>query len=366
MCDGRLVMNSRVLLVLVLAFFFYPQNVWAMPHGAPASIAVGAILPLSGPIGSMGVAAQNGIEMALSRLPPEQRARIHMVYEDDAFVPKNTVSAFTKLVSIDKVSVVIAWGSATSNAIAKLAEAKGIVFLSISSDPGVSSGKSHVFSLWVTPDAETAALLPEAERRGYKRLVRVSAIHDGTLAVKKSFDQLSANRFDLIFDEDVTGDNLDFRSMLAKLKGKEFDAFLPILFPEPAAAFARQARELGFQQPFFGYEMFEDPQAVVLSNGALLDTWYASYDDPAEWFLQEYSRRYPGASLVSAANGHDCVMLINSALDSGNRSSAEISEFFRTLHDFTGAMGSYSAVGENKFSLPAALKRVTKEGFPKL
>ena len=44
----------------------------------------------------------------------------------------------------------------------------------------------------------------------------------------------------------------------------------------------------------------------------------------------------------------------------------EINRFLHTVKDFTGVMGTYSATEKNNFTLPAAVKVVTRDGFKKL
>jgi branched-chain amino acid transport system substrate-binding protein len=357
----------------LLVPFFATQSLRAeTPSQVPEKYVIGAILPLSGDIASFGEAARNGIELALSSLPPAERAQIEVVFEDDAFVPKRTVAAYQKLKSVDKVKAIIAWGSTTSKAIAQLAEEHETVMISISSDPKVSNDRSFVFSHWVTPDAETLALLPELKRRGYSAVARFTAIHDGTNAVKESFDRLVVNRksdgalVSLVSDFEVGEEIRDFRPMLTSLRNKSFQAFLPIMFPTQLAIFARQARELGFTQEFFGYESFEDPGVLTNSSNALLGAWFATTGDPAGWFSQAFRERYPKSTIVSAGNAHDAVVLLTRAVSAGGTNPAAVAKYLRTVHGFPGALGTYGATPGNKFGLPAVLKRVALDGFPLL
>jgi branched-chain amino acid transport system substrate-binding protein len=308
--------------------------------------------------------------LALKELPPERQGSLEVRYEDDSFLPKNTVSAFTKLASVDKASVIIGFGSATGNAISKLSEERGITFVSISSDPAVSRGKKNLFTFWVTPEAETTAVFEEAAKRSIKNIARITVVHDGAIAVKDAMDKMNKGNLTLAFDEDIAGDQKDFRPLLGRMRSKTFDVFVPLVFPEQLGIFARQAKEMGFTQPCVGYEMFEDENAVKLSNGALIGSWYATYDDGDSGFLGRYKAAYPGASTIGAANGYDSVGIINAALIGNSalddsKSTSKISAHFQSLKNFQGALGTYSATGDNRFSLPAAIKVVTESGFKK-
>ncbi len=100
-----------------------------------AKVKVGVILPLSGEGATIGDGIRNGIALGLTELSPETRNKIEVVYEDDALLPKNTVTAFNRLVGIHNIDVVINVSSGTSNAIAPLTEQKKIPFIAIASDP---------------------------------------------------------------------------------------------------------------------------------------------------------------------------------------------------------------------------------------
>ena len=49
-----------------------------------------------------------------------------------------------------------------------------------------------------------------------------------------------------------------------------------------------------------------------------------------------------------------------------NPAAPDINTTLHTLRDFHGALGTYSASGDNRFTLPTAIKIVTEGGFQKL
>ena len=58
------------------------------------------------------------------------------------------------------------------------------------------------------------------------------------------------------------------------------------------------------------------------------------------------------------------MLIAETIKDSPNR--PEINSFIHSVKDFTGALGTYSASGQNTFTLPATIKIVTKDGFKKI
>lgn len=329
-----------------------------------SELRIAAILPLSGEAASIGAACRNGMIMALDSLPEQTRNKLDITYEDDGLVPARSISALNKIMSQGRVDLVLNLSSGTAKALVTLTEAKRIPFLAVASDYEVGKGRTYAFNFWVTPEEEVRVLIPEMKRRGYKRIARIHTTQSGVLYAKDVFDRLNAGAIDIVLSEDYDPDVKDFRTFLTKLraKEKETDAVMIFLMPGQLHLFARQMREMGIFLPLFGAEMFEDAQEVALARGALDGAWYVNAGDGDGTFLQGYRQRFPGASSFGAANCHDAVMLAARAEERGV-ARERLHEYLATLEKFSGALGTYSATGDQRFSLPAALKVVTKDGF---
>ncbi|MEN2981971.1 MAG: ABC transporter substrate-binding protein [Thermus sp.] len=74
---------------------------------AQTSLKVGVILPLSGVSAVSGKAALNGIQLAADEVNAQGKVRLELVVADDGTDAAKAVPAFTKLMTVDKVDVVI-------------------------------------------------------------------------------------------------------------------------------------------------------------------------------------------------------------------------------------------------------------------
>jgi len=284
-----------VTLSLALALRVLPAQ--AEGHGV---LRVGVILPLSGDAASVGAATRNGMELARSGLPPEDRVRLRLAYEDDQLSPAKTVTAYRKLRDAGAADVVVNIFSGTAKAIAPVVERDRVPLIAIASDPAVVASRRYIVNLWVTPEVEAEVALSEALRRGYRRIARIVSIQDGMLAIRATFDAANAGRIELALDEEYPPDVKDFRPFIAKLRLRsDVDAVGIMLLPGQCGTFAKQVREAGIGVPLFGFEVFEDANEVKVK-------------------------------------------------------------------EFRGALGTYSASGDNLFTLPAAVKEVTATGFRRL
>ncbi len=352
------------LLSLTLALLVLHQT--ASAEQSIEKLKVGFIISLSGDGAALGQALRNGFELGMEKISPETKARIDVKFEDDGLVPKNTLSAFNRLMAVDPLDVVVTFSSGTSKPIAPLAEAKKVTLLAIASDFNVVKGRNYAFNFWVTPDEATSVLISEVAKRGYKNLARINAIHDGIFAYKQAFDTRNNGRFSFALDEEYNPDVKDFKPFLSKLRvQKDVDAIFMVLLPGQIGLFAKQARQFGFKGDLFGVELFEDPNEVKASEGALVNQWYVNNVEPDSTFSANYAKRFPGASTYASANGHDLALLFAAVLERGYKKE-NLNDFFKNLKDFKGALGTYSATGDQRFTLPAAIKVVREGGFEKV
>lgn len=356
-----------VIFVFVCILICTPLSI-AVHAETPSSdiVDIGIILPLTGDGASIAHTMKNAIQLAMEKVPSVVKDKMRLTFEDDGLQAKNSVTAFNHLSALGKLDVLINVSSGTGNALAPLAEKKRVPFLAIASDPKISAHKSHVFNFWVTPDEEVRIAIPEAQKRGYRKIARIFTTHDGAFAITNAFDNQNKDALEIVIDENYPLGIKDFRPFLSKIRQrKDIDAIMVVLLPGQCGTFAKQAREQGVTLPLFGFELFEDLAEVKASQNTLVGQWYVSADDPDNEFWQEYHRRFPDASFFIAGNAYDALMLIAEAISHGF-TGKNMQDYFASVKDFKGVVGTFSAAPGNTFSLPAAIKVVKSDGFEKL
>lgn len=330
--------------------------------GEDETFRVGVILPLTGETASLGKGIQNSLELAHRDLDPELRQRVELLFEDDALVPKNTVSAFKKLINIDEVDAVISVASSTSKAIAPLADRQQVPLIALASDPEVALGRTHVVNFWVTPEEEARRFVEELRKRNIRRIARIDATHDGTLSFRKAVRDIMPQEIETVLTAEFDAKAMDFKSFLTRLRREKVDAIWVNLFFGQTGLFARQAQELQVDVPLVGIETFESPDDVKASQGALIGQWYVQADAPSESFLQRFREEYPDSALFAVGNAYDSLQLIGLNVERGG-SAADLNKLLRSIENFQGVSGTFSATGDNRFTLPATVMLVTADGF---
>lgn len=370
----RLVILVRMLTVMLMAtLLIEPSSIQAQTErevSAEHPYKIGIILALSGGLANIGTNARKGIEFAYSKQPKEVQEKIKLFFEDDSFEASKTVSAFNRLVTAEDIDAVLVMGSSPGNALAPLAERKGIPMIAMgASDFNVVKGRKFTFTHWVTPQVEAKALVAEMKRRKYSKFALVSAEQEGAIAVHDAIvAEIEANNLgkQIVLDEKYVPSLTDFRTYIAKAKSKEADVIISCLFPGAISSFAKQLRQLGSKADFVGVELFEDEAEVRASEGAMVGSWYVSADSAESDFVKSFTKKYGEAPAWGAPNTFDSLnILIDAALQLG-RSGDKVADYLRTLKNYKGAAGHYSASGDNRFNLAAAVKVVKADGFEKL
>ena len=336
---------------------------------APATFKVGVILPLSGTNASLGNYIKGGIELALAQSPEADQKSVELLFEDDSWQPSKAVSAFNKLMSDGAKSILVA-GSSIGNTLAPLAEQKQVPLIAIgASDSGIAKGRNYAFLHWVSPEMEAQVMIAEMKRRGYKNIAIIGSQQEGIIALMNSVkSELSkANMINqLVLEELFLPTEMDFRTYIAKIGSKKVDGVIVCLLPGSLASFAKQVKQRDLKVDLMGIEFFEDENEVKAADGALLGQWYVNADSSSAEFEKDYAAKFGYHPGWAAANGYDSLKLLIDGYKASGAEGANIAKFLGSVKDFKGATGTYSATGDGRFTLPAAVKVVTDKGFEKL
>lgn len=339
-------------LLLLLVFVLTPITSLAEPAD-PVTIAF--IGPLSGAAASYGVASKNGIEMALEELPVAARPRV--LFEDDMFDSKRTVSAFKRYTEVDAVDLVITIASTPSNAAAPLAQAGGIPLLAWASDTAVSLNRSFVIRTYPSGAAEGHKIAEEAAARKVGAVAVITSINDYPLSVRTGF---TARYREVVLAEEVPAETRDFRPQILRAKAAKTRAVMLCLNPGSSGLFAKQARELQLDAQIFGCINLEDSNELALSGGALKGAWFVT-SGVSQKFRERYQARFHNEDTLAGAAIHYDLMHMLSDIFSARIKGAKFIEAVLALPPYEGATGRYSfrrEAGDQYLALTLVIKEL--------
>jgi branched-chain amino acid transport system substrate-binding protein len=136
-----MIKRTRVRILAAGAMALLSTVFWSASATAQTTdIVLGAMLPLTGAAGRIGLEEQNGIEFAVERVNAAGGVRgrkIRVIYEDTQGKPDQGVLAFNRLVDLHKVAAVLTAYSSVTLAIAPLATRRTVFVV----NPAAQSNK---------------------------------------------------------------------------------------------------------------------------------------------------------------------------------------------------------------------------------
>jgi len=293
-----------VILVIILGI------VWVINGASQESektIKIGVIIPLTGKGAVWGESVSNGVQLAMEEINAAGGVLgkdIEVIMEDDQLDVKRSISAFNKLIDIDGAFGVIGpGGSANAKGVAPLFLERQIP--SILSAVGVSDitiDNPYIFRIWPSEVMKVKAMKPVIEKMGYKKVAIVTTNHEANLDISEQLKEIVLEPFgvEVALEEIVDRQEMDFRSVLTKIKTTEFDALFVNLYVGQTGTGIKQARELGIEQPIFSNVTADSPKELELSEGAMEGTWFPAAPIPTDDFLQRYKDRFGVDSELAA------------------------------------------------------------------
>lgn len=329
---------------------------------ADKKLNVGVILPLSGPVAELGNSCRKSMELAYLDLSDEVKSKLDLKFEDDRNSPTQTIGIYKRLLSSKKINSVFTYSSPTSFVAKDLSEKNEVTQLSIASDPNICKNTEHVFNFWITPEAESKLLVKELKKRDIKKIALVYTNHDGVESVLNEFRKVKGD-IKIIFEEGFNPDEQDFKSSISKLKQiqENVDGIFLAQFFGKNGLYARQARQLGINLPFFNIESFENDEDLKIANGALEGGWYIQGSSGNKEFLNKFNTKYPNSSTYAVGNCYDVVKLYSDFIERSEYD--DLSTYLSNIKDFKGVLGTYSSTKDNRFTLPGVVKVIRGNKF---
>lgn len=342
-----------VLLVIVGGGLLLAKG-WAKNELASGPIKIGVFGPFTGDGAAYGEPYRNMVAMAIEEINGKggvDGRPITAVYEDDKCNGANATNAVTKLITVDKVQVLIgSMCSSAALAAVPVAEKAKVVILS----PGASSpdltGKSPYFFRNYPSDASQGKVLAElANKKGYKKIAFIQENKDYPLGIFKAFEGTFTKLGGTLVKEEFIPDATEFRSSLTKLKNQRPDAlFIDTQTPAAGARILKQLGELGWKpQIFLSDATTGDAKTINDYKAQLEGAFAAEYGvDPTNPIFQRMLAAYKAKYGVDAPyqsyaqTEYDSVYLIAEGVKAVGYDGEKLAAWSRTINGWPGASGS--------------------------
>lgn len=335
-------------------------------------ITIGAVLPLTGASATIGKDQQRGIELAVKKINASGGVlgkRIAVKVEDSEGASAPALNAARKLVSVDKVPVVIGeYSSGNTIPVGEYLQRQKVVHINPgSSSPDIAEIGDYSFS---TIGLDTIAGRFTGERlaaAGYKTaafLAPNNAYGSGVLEyTKKAFEDAGGKVVEEVL---YTEGRSDYRQELQRIKQANADVVIYSAYGTEAATINKQAFELGMDaKKFFAIYLTmctadADEQAVEGQQG--MDVNYIG--PGGEDYQQAYQEEY-GEGFRTSFSGYtyDAVMMVAQAInEAGSADPDKIRDALAEMTSFEGVTGTIAFDEDGQRKDQPYLLAVMKDG----
>jgi branched-chain amino acid transport system substrate-binding protein len=331
-------------------------------------IRLGAVLPLTGPAAQYGKYAREGIELAVSEINESNGIRgrhLEVVFDDSKAEPKEAVTIANRLISVDRVPVILCLTTSETSAIAPICESKKTVLLTGTVAPDAADLGEYVFrnASNLATDAETVMRLCQDLK--LRRLAVVGLNIDAHLWVE-NFVRRRLPEFggQVVAVENGNRGDTDFRTQLTKVKAARPDALYVLGYAE-IAYILKQARELGIAARIFGDPSMESPEVVQIARNAADGVIYtrAAFDPSSPTsnvrdFTSEYRRRYKREPEVFAAQFYDSIHILARVMAERGTMPNDIREGLLSIRNYPGVSGQTTFLPNGDVRKPVMVKTI--------
>ena len=319
-------------------------------------IKIGAIGPFSGPAGMWGEQFKKGIELVLSELDPDEKNFLHIIYEDSEADPKKAVSVVQKLISADKVQVII--GPLSSNEVLSVApiveKAKVVLLTPTAPHKDITAAGDYIFRTYPSDEKRSIMLADYSVKEQDAQTVGIIFRGDEFgLAVKKEYVQrlreLGVKDNSIIAERYEPGSS-DFRTVISKTKTGNPEVVLIVGHSRELGFIVRQSYEMGFKTQFLSTADFENPEVLKTAGEAAEGVIYGSMvfnlksSNPLiKSFRERYQKLFntseePG---IVTALSYDAFRVIYHAIKKANPlNSHNVKKVLYQIKDFPAVTGS--------------------------
>ncbi len=346
-----------IVVVVGLSIFLGGCEKKAVTEGEP--IVIGSILRLS--LGaSDGIPAKRGIEIAVKEINDEGGINgrpLEVIFEDSQDKDTEAVNAANKLISVDKVPVMIGpMKSGETLAVAPIAEENKVILITpTATSPKVTDAGAYIYRGCSRIDTQVEALVNYAiEKYGVKK----AAILYSKEPYGEGFKDLFVKYFgekgvEVVAIESFMVGDKDFKAQLTKIAGTQFDILcIPGYLQETAPAVV-QARMLGITTPTMGGYGDIAPLYITLAGAAgeghvVSGEYDEGYDTPKnKAFVKKYYEivnadpNEPN-NIMFAAITYDMTHIVADAMKEVGTDPTAIKGYLDNLKDYDGVTGKLS------------------------
>jgi len=308
------------------------------PAADSKEIKIGGNFEMTGGIANFGKQTVNGIQLAFKEANAAGGVlgkQITFVLADNKSEPSEATNATTKLITQDKVSLILG-PVASSNVLATLQvgqDNKVAVLTPTGTNAKITvdeSGKVKPFafrSCFIDPfQGNVMANFAAKTLKAKTAVIYIDSSSDYSKGLSDSFEAAFVKSGGVIVGKEAfLQKDQDFKSTLTKIKVMNADTIFIPAYYEEVGKIVKQARELGITSPLIGTDGWDDPKVVEIAGvDAINNTYFSNHysaqdtDPRIQKFVAAYKAEYGQEPSALAALGYDAALMTIDAIKRAN------------------------------------------------
>ena len=319
-----------------------------------ATIKIGGLGPLTGPLAIYGVTATNGSKLAFEEINKNGGIlgkQVEFVLFDEKGDSTEAVTAYNRLVDEGVVALVGDITSKPSLAVAEIAAQDNMPMITPTGTQfNITEAGPNVFRVCFT-DPYQGVILANLAKNNLKAntvAIMVNNSSDYSDGVAEAFIK-EAERLGLkiVAKEGYAEGDKDFRAQLTKVAATNPDVLLVPDYYEQVALITTQAREVGVKSTFIGPDGWDGVAKALDSSayGAVENSYFTnpySVEDTNEKvqnFLKAYREKYKDEPSAFSALSYDAAYLMKDAIEKAGSTDKDAIVKAMKESDFAGVTG---------------------------
>jgi branched-chain amino acid transport system substrate-binding protein len=338
----KVIIGIVVLVLIVIALSFKQVS----------EVKIGAVLPLTGGLASVGEDMKNGMTLAM------EETGLQVEFQDGEANPQKSLTAARQLVDINNASVILtAFRGASLSIASGLNSTDAIIFSTTATAEGKSVSTSTPNLFVMGSEIVKSAKIPGAYAKNLCKTV--SLISEQTDVGKDKINGFGSKVGEekVILREFFDPATTDFKSLIAKLKEKNSDCIFVEIKSNTFPILLKQLSDSEYAPQIFSTSYSVTPGVFASAPKEMLDkvifssTLVDEKNPLTKYFLDKYQAKYGKAATDFSAVGYEMIKMLAKATKACGDNKACIKGELAKISNLDTTLGKLSMESNQEIQL---------------
>ena len=340
-------------------------------------IKIGVVYPMTGNAASYGEYAVNAFRIAVYNINKNSDIQIEAIYEDGKCNGKDAASATNKLIEYNDVDFLIGFCTGEVLAMAPIAEKnKKILFAPGATGAKIGESSRFVFRNIGNQETGIKKLGPYLISQNIIAISSIAENTDFAQSINKSFQNTFVSLGGKIqFTENFNSDNIDFKTMVSKLKNAEAkDIFIITQSYKSSLTLLKEMKEQNYKPNIYASDSLISAEALnfykqnnlqdVVDGAVFITLVFDENNSLAQDLFKQYKEKYGSLEgpipKTYLATYYDAAYLIEDGVNKVGKDPEKLIAYFSSI-DWNGASG-HLVFDDNRNAIADATIKIVKNG----